>query len=158
MPRKRPESLSGEERKKLLDEFWIMVALLESRDEVKSFFKDLLSETETLMLSRRIQIAKMLLSDCQYNKIRENLGVSYSTIGSVHKWLQSGFGGYEKALPKLEKELDRRHKVYVKSIDAMTPYTFEWLKRKYPFQYMLFNLMDVKDLKPPKKLQKRKKN
>ncbi|MDA3839727.1 MAG: Trp family transcriptional regulator [Patescibacteria group bacterium] len=50
-------SLSESEKKKYLGDFYTMVSLLSGRDEVKSFFKDLLSLSEITMISRRIQIA-----------------------------------------------------------------------------------------------------
>ncbi|MEK7170562.1 MAG: hypothetical protein AAB767_04720, partial [Patescibacteria group bacterium] len=60
MPRKRLYKINPKERARILEEFWTMVALLESKEEVKCFFKDLLSATESIMLARRIQIAKLL--------------------------------------------------------------------------------------------------
>ncbi len=155
MPRVKPKSIGLEERNKLLGEFWTMVALLESREEVKNFFKDLLSETEAIMLARRIQIAKMLLVDSSYEEIRHKLQAGESTIASVHRWLQSGFGGYEKLLPRLQKELERKNKVVRQKLKSREPFTAEWLKRKYPLHYLLVNLLDWIALKPPKKLRKR---
>lgn len=152
MPRVQPKTIPIEERTTLLDEFWTMIALLESREEVKNFFKDLLSNTEALMFARRIQIAKLLLQGKDYESIREKLKTSYATIASVHRWLQGGFGGYEKLLPRLEKELQRRAMVTEKQIERRTPYTFEWLKRKYPLHFLLFNLVDWASTRPPKKL------
>lgn len=139
----------------LLDELWTMIALLETREEVKNFFKDLLSETEALMLARRIQIAKLLLQGKSYETIRERLKASYVTIATAHRWLQGGFGGYEQLLPRLEKELQRRALITEKQIEGKTPYTFQWLKRKYPLHFLLFNLVDWASARPPKKLRKR---
>jgi TrpR-related protein YerC/YecD len=154
MPRMQPKRVSFEERKALLDEFWTMIALLESRDEVANFFKDLLSETEALMLARRIQIAKHLLEGSGYDEICLKLHTSPSTVASVHRWLQSGFGGYAKSLPKLKQELIRRQKIEVKKIEQSKPFSGEWLKKRYPLHYLLFNLIDWAELKPPKKLRK----
>lgn len=146
--------ISPEEKAALLDEFWTMIALLESRDEVKNFFKDLLSETEALMLSRRIRVAKLLLEGYGYDVICQRLKTSPTTVASVHRWLQSGFGGYEKSLPKLRRELARRAKVRERKSEQSEPYSGEWLKRKYPLHYLLVNLVDWAALRPPKKLRK----
>lgn len=59
MARKRFSKINTKEQYRILDEFWTMVALLETKDEVKGFFKDLLSATESIMLARRIQIARL---------------------------------------------------------------------------------------------------
>ncbi len=152
MPRVKPESLSSKQKMEALNALWTMVALLETRDEVKNFFKDLLSETEALMLARRIQIAKFLLSGVGYEEIVQKLGASFSTIGQVHRWLQGGFGGYKELVPRLEQELKRRQKVFQKKQEAATPFTLEWLKKKYPLHFLLLNLVDWATLRPPKKL------
>ncbi|MCH7604957.1 hypothetical protein IID24_03145 [Patescibacteria group bacterium] len=154
MPRVQPKTLSSQERMKLLDELWIMIALLESRDEVKNFFKDLLSETEAVMLGRRIQIAKLLLHGTSYAKIAQELHASEGTIAGIHRWLQGGFGGYEKLMPRLEKELKRRKEAHRKHSEAKTAYSWEWLKRRYPLHFLLVNLMEGTNLRPPKKLRK----
>ncbi|MFN7088390.1 MAG: YerC/YecD family TrpR-related protein, partial [Candidatus Paceibacteria bacterium] len=121
MPRVQPKSLSQEERTNLLDEFWTMIALLESRDEVKNFFKDLLSETEAIMLARRIQIAKLLLEVISYDEIRQRLKTSETTIAQVHRWLQGGFSGYAKAIPKLAKEIERRREIIRRGKESRIP-------------------------------------
>lgn len=154
MPRVQPKTLSQEERANHLGEFWTMIALLESREEVKQFFKDLLSETEALMLARRIQIAKLLLSGMGYEYIQRKLRTSEATIASVHRWLQGGFGGYERSLGRLQKEILRKQEVAEKRADASMPYSGEWLKKKYPLHFLLVNLIDWVDLRPPKKLRR----
>jgi len=155
MPRVQPKRIASEERHALLDEFWTMIALLESREEVKNFFKDLLSETEALMLARRIRIAKHLLEGYGYDAICQKLRTSPLTVASVHRWLQSGFGGYEKSLPKLKQELARRSEVYRKKTEQHIPYSGEWLKKRYPMHYLLVNLIDWATLRPPKKLRRK---
>lgn len=130
-----------------------MVALLETKDEVKSFFKDLLSATESVMLARRIQVAKLLLSGFGYDTIQKKLGVAPNTIASVHRWLEGGFGGYISAIPKLEKEISRREKIAEKKQEESVPLSFEWMRKKYPLHYLLVNMLgDDENLVPPRKL------
>lgn len=119
-----------------------MIALLEDKKAVKNFFKDLLSETEAVMFARRIRIAKLLLRGMSYQKIREALHASDITIAGVHRWLQSGFGGYESSLPLLAKEFEKRKRTTEKYQKEKAPYSFEWLKRRYPLHFLLFNLFD----------------
>lgn len=142
MPRVQPKSLPAQERKELLDDLWNMIALLEDKEEVHRFFRDLLSETEAIMLARRVQIAKALLHGVSYEEIKVIMHTSDVTIAGVHRWLQSGFGGYTSALPRLEKAVEQQRKGNEKQRDASTPYSFEWLKRRYPIHFLLFNLFD----------------
>lgn len=100
--------MSLSERNKLLGEFWTTVSLLETVDEVKSFFKDLLSETEAVMLARRLKIAQLISAGWNYEKIEKALHTSSNTIAAVHAWLDGGFGGYALGLARLKKELRRR--------------------------------------------------
>ena len=62
------------EREKLLGEFWTAVMLLETEGEIRNFFKDLLSETEAVMLARRLKIAKLIYQ-----------GKSYDIIEKMHR-------------------------------------------------------------------------
>lgn len=153
MSRKRISKINPKERHRILDEFWTMIALLETKDEVKSFFKDLLSATESVMLARRIQIAKLLLSDMSYDAVQKRLGAAPNTIASVHKWLQGGFGGYASAIPKLEREIVRREKVAEKQQEESVPLSSAWMRKKYPLHYLLVNMLrGDEDLAAPKKL------
>lgn len=143
MARVNPRNLDSEDKMKYLDLLWTSVAQLETRDEVKQFFKDLLSQSEAIMLARRIEIAKQLLEGNSYDKISTNLRVGQDTIARVQRWLTSGFGGYEKAIGGFNKELNRRFSGS-KKIKTSKPYSFDWLKQKYPFQFLLFNLISDK--------------
>jgi TrpR-related protein YerC/YecD len=152
MSRKRVSRINPKERHRILDEFWTMLALLETKDEVKSFFKDLLSASESVMLARRIQIAKFLLAGLGYDAIEKRMGAGPTTIASVHRWLQGGFGGYASAIPKLEKEIARREKVVEKKQEESVPLSSAWMRKKYPLHYLLVNMLgNDENLTPPRK-------
>lgn len=101
MARVKPKQLPQKEFHKLLDDFYSLIVLLETKEEVKNFFKELLSTSEAVMLARRIQIAEMLLAGFTYDEIRSKLKVGFSTIGSVQRWIDTGWDGYFKALEKV---------------------------------------------------------
>lgn len=141
-----PRDINSKQRMELLDLLWTSIAELEDREGVKNFFKDLLSESEALMLARRILIAKKLLEGYGYGEIMKDLKVGKSTIANVHRWLISGFGGYEKALKNFDKaikgRLDKIEKA--KEIDRKTSVmagSFTSLRRKYPLHFLLLNLI-----------------
>lgn len=140
MARVDSRKVSGEERMKYLDLLWTSIAELKSREEVKNFFKDLLSESEAIMLSRRVMIAKYLLEDKSYEEIGELMKTGKSTIASVHSWLVSGFKGYENAVKKFKVVVDKR--LSKNREEPAMPYSFNWLKKKYPLHFLLFNLID----------------
>lgn len=136
--------LSDEEKKKYLGEFYDMVSLLDGRDEIKSFFKDLLTLSETVMISRRIQIAKMLLAGINYQEIKEELKVGNSTITYVDKWLNNGFDGYRKILERHGK--NNENKKVGKYDFSYDPQSFESFRKKHPGHFLLLNMiLDRKD-------------
>lgn len=141
MSRTNPRNLDSKVLMKYLDLLWTSIAELKSRDEVKSFFKDLLSKTESVMLARRILIAQLLLAGKSYDEIKEELKTSHATIANVQRWLESGFGGYENAIKNFEKAVEKRFKKYEGKSGSDMPYSFGWLKKKYPMHFLLFNLL-----------------
>ena len=115
-----------------------MVALLGNREEVKSFLKDILTLSEVVMISRRIQVARMLLEGEGYEKIKKALKVGGSTISHVERWLHNGFGGYKKMIGKYNRKYKK-----IKEMPA-EPFSREWVRKKYPMHYFLSNLLDKK--------------
>lgn len=152
MAKIKPKSIPNKELYKLLDEFYSIVTLLETKEEVRNFFKDLLSSSEALMLARRIQIAKLLVAGGSYDAIRETTGAGYATIGNVQRWLDAGFGGYIRALGNLNKKLAEKETAYAKSYSD----PFSEVKRKYPAYFAISNMFEQLD-KWNKERQKRRK-
>ena len=141
MPGKvRYNQLSDFEKKKYLGEFYTMISLLRGRDEVKKFFKDLLTLSEVVMISRRIQIAKMLLEGFDYEEIRKQLKVGKTTISHVEKWLNNGFGGYQEIIKRHNKKESKRK---AESLPVV-PFSCQAIKKKYPLHFLLLNALDKK--------------
>lgn len=153
MPRKQPKSIPYDERKQMLNTLWTMIALLETQDDVENFFRDLLSESEAIMLARRITIATRLLHGDCYDDICRDLGAGAGTVASVHRWLQRG-KGYQDLIPKLQKEWQRQQKVREKDTKSKEQFTFAWMKKKYPLHFLLFNLIDEAQVRAPRKIRK----
>jgi len=135
----RYNQLTEFEKKKYLGDFYSMVSLLKSRDEVKNFFKDLLTLSEVVMISRRIQIAQMLLEGIGYEEIRSKLKVGFSTINHVERWLNNGFGGYRKTITEYKRKKGKKEK---EDFLQDVPYSRKWIQKKYPLHFLLANLME----------------
>lgn len=130
--------LTNLEKKKYLGDFYSMIALLKTRDEAKNFFKDLLTLSEVVMISRRIQIAKRLLEGITQDEIRKELKVGFTTINQVERWLNNGFGGYKETIRKYQEKY--KTKTEQKKFGE-TPFSHDWVKKKYPLHYLLSNLI-----------------
>ncbi len=77
------------------------VLLLESLEEAKRFFRDLLTEAELEEFGNRWLAAQMLTAKESYTIIRGKTGLSTTTIARISKWLQKGRGGYKLILKRL---------------------------------------------------------
>lgn len=104
-----------------------------------SLVADLLTESEQVMLVRRVAIAKNLIAGKTIQHICQELHVGITTVMSVERWLQEKFGEYRSALPPLYEEM--REKALARREPPIIPYTFRWMRRKYPMHFLLFNLL-----------------
>lgn len=131
--KKRMTDLSEKERIATLDTLYTAAGTVRGRSAMKTFLRDLLTESERVMLGRRIIIARLLLQDETRDEIRKRTGAGLSTIDRIHRWLKDEMPGYENAIGAMEEELGRRDfkRKYSKSL------LFR-LKRRYPLHYLLF--------------------
>ena len=102
MPKVSPKIVDREKMDQFYKNFWDVLATISNRREAESFFYDFFTRSERIMLAKRFQVALMLIEGCNYETIRENLGVANSTITRVSYWLKSGgaslFGFVNKVL------------------------------------------------------------
>jgi uncharacterized protein YerC len=134
MAKRKIQEVDKIERREMLSEFFGMVAELKSSKDAENFFKDLLTPSESLMLTRRIAIAKMLLEGWNFSDITKKLKVGSNTINTVSSWLYSGFGGYLNEVGKVANKKEFKKRIP----DA------EWqrIKKRYPAHFLLFNIID----------------
>jgi TrpR-related protein YerC/YecD len=88
MPKVKIYSVDKREKYRLVEELFEIIADLRTRDEVYNFLTGLFTASEALMIARRIQIARMLLEEQNFEIIRRKLKVSYQTINKVEHWLR----------------------------------------------------------------------
>ncbi len=85
----------------MIGEFYDMVGSLKDRNEVRLFFKSLLTADEIASLMRRIEIAMLLSADWKYEEIIKALGVGRAKISSVQKALLQDDSGYAIIVERL---------------------------------------------------------
>lgn len=131
----RAKKLPTKLRIETLDILYTAAGTVRSRAQMKLFLRDLLTESERIMLGRRIQIARLLISGETHRSIEKRMGVGKDTVWRVQRWLNDQFPGYEQVLTQLEKEFQKREfkKNYAKS-------SLFRLKKKYPLYYLLLPL------------------
>lgn len=120
-----------------LDTLYTAAGTVRGRESMKQFLRDLLTESERIMLGRRIMIARHLLAQRSHRDIAHEMKVGHDTIQRVERWLKDQFPGYEQVVENLEKELNSREKKYRDKYLYATN-TLYRLKKKYPLHFLLF--------------------
>ncbi len=103
MPKVRVYSIDKNERYRVIGEFFELIVDLRTKKEVIDFLIGLFTPSETLMIARRVQIAKLLLEDDDYETIRKKLKVSNQTISKVEHWLMSDEQKNKTIVTKLQQ-------------------------------------------------------
>ena len=115
-----------------LDALYTAASGVQGRDAVKLFLRDLLTESERVMLGRRILIARKLLEGESSRSISGGLGVGLDTVWRVERWLYDQMPGYENAIAGMKKEFaKRKFKKPTAKAEAVA-----YLKKRYPLHFL----------------------
>ena len=93
-------------RTELTDNLVKVLAETNSVEECYSLLEDLCTIKEIMDMGQRLEVAKLLGQNKNYQEITKQTGVSTATISRVNKCLSYGSGGYRAALLKLSKSED----------------------------------------------------
>lgn len=135
----KAKDLEKKEKIEVLDALYTAASSVKGRADMRMFLRDLLTESERIMLGRRIQIAQMLLAGCSHRYIARGLHVGLDTVSRVHRWLDDQFPGYEKAIKGMkEAHEDRYWKSRAGQRELYAKSALYRLKKKYPLHFLLF--------------------
>ena len=137
----RSNRLTETQRIETFDALYTAAGSVKGRDKMKMFLRDLLTESERIMLGRRILIARSLLKGTTYEEIASTLSVGSDTVSKVEHWLEDQIPGYEEAIKGFEMELDNRderRRLGRMSADKSWAGMLARLKRKYPLHFLFF--------------------
>lgn len=144
MPVFHLNSLPKEKRIQMIGEFYDIIDSLKDRNEVRLFFKSLLTAEEIAALMRRVEIAVLLSADFKYTNIAKILGAGNGKISAVQRALQQDDNGYKIIIERLiknRKEWLKRIRRENKEKTNMSPMAS--VKKKYPGYFLLDNLLDA---------------
>ena len=134
------KKLESKIKNKYLDILYTAIEYAKTKNEIKSFISDILTESEKVMLGRRIQIAKKLLRKMSYPQIAREEGVGFDTIYKVKKWLGGRHGGYEKIAEKIRSSVKIKPKSGFK--DYYPSGGLSDIKKRYRSYYWLSDLLE----------------
>lgn len=139
----KARQLSDKQRIEVLDTLYTAAGTVKGRAAMKLFLRDLLTESERIMLGRRLIIARKIIAGESEREIEAALKVGRDTIWKVRRWLHDQLPGYENAIKELEKEFALRKNTYEDKKLYATSALYR-LKKKYPLHFLLFPTPKIK--------------
>lgn len=131
---KKYSQISDKEKVDLLQEFCEAISVLSNPEEIMDFITDLLTKQETIMIARRIKIAKMLINGNNYQEIRNSLKVGLGTVSKINQWLLESGQGFRIIAQRTKKEKSKKTKLELSE--------FQKLKKRYPVMFWPQLLME----------------
>lgn len=86
-----------------VDYLFEAILSLKNLEECYTFFEDVCTINEILLLSQRFEVAAMLRAHKTYLEIAEKTGASTATISRVNRSLNYGKDGYDMVFERLPK-------------------------------------------------------
>lgn len=126
-----------QERDPALKTLHDMAEGMKEKDSVTTFINEVLTESERLVLGRRILIAQMLVTGHSQAHIREKLHVSPNTFVRSRKWLNKQIPNYEEVTKELENS---RLKKKTGAFGYTNPLSFGGLKKKPSTHFLLLKI------------------
>ncbi|PIT89052.1 MAG: hypothetical protein COU27_02325 [Candidatus Levybacteria bacterium CG10_big_fil_rev_8_21_14_0_10_36_7] len=80
---------------------------LKNLDEVKGFFKDILTPSELRMLKRRWHVANLIVEGRGIREIASESQTSTQTVSKIKAKLEEGSGGLRLAVEKAKKNIKK---------------------------------------------------
>lgn len=100
---KRIEKLSKEEQLDLIFDLLNAFRIVKTPLETAFLLQDLLTAKEIRNLSKRLRIAKLLVSGKTQREIADDIHCSFATIDKVRTWLEQGGEGLRIVIGRLPK-------------------------------------------------------
>lgn len=104
MPHLSKYKLSKKAEEELIKNLELALAKLTKEEEMKGFLLSFLTQTERLMLAKRLAIAVLLKENLPVSHIATTLHVTRETVSRIQLILEARGEGYESALLKLKNE------------------------------------------------------
>jgi uncharacterized protein YerC len=90
MPHVSKKSLKKNVAKELAGQFLELLASVENKKEASILANELLSQTERVMLAKRLMIIALLARGYSFSSIEESLGVTPQTVARIWRALKQG--------------------------------------------------------------------
>jgi uncharacterized protein YerC len=122
-----------------VNSLWNAFTLMESKEEVRDFVKDLFTHTEYKMFAKRLEIARRLLEGETYESIRKALNVSDRPINFINNLIANSGKGFKSA----HQKLTALEKSYQEKAIERQAYLENRKRRKLPGEKVLPEALEV---------------
>jgi len=134
MAKVKPHAIDPKEKFEAIDNLFDVISNLKTKNEIVDFFLGLFTASESLMMARRIQVARLLLDGKGYEEIQKRLRVSSQMIHNTDQWLHKGDNKYVEWLNlRIQKK---------KAIENKKVLTYESMLDKYPYHRFIKNIFN----------------
>jgi len=106
MPKVSRKKLDKDIEEKIYQQFWNSIAKINSVDKASQFFSDIFTESEKIMVSKRLAAAILLVRGKSATDIKNAIHITYSTIGTVAAWVKNAKPMTKQILSQFSKEKD----------------------------------------------------
>src|SRR3954470_5767156 len=90
-------------RTRQMTELFRAIEVLETREEVERFFRDLCTLNELEAMAHRWEVARLVNRGLPYLDVAAKTRASTTTVTRVAHWLRHGEGGYRLVLDRLRE-------------------------------------------------------
>jgi len=130
MPHISKRLVEPEVEKQILESFTSLIKDLNTFHDTDKFLSSVLSDTEKLMIAKRITAAFLLRHNIESKKIQELLKLTPSTVFRLKLWVQTHQEGFDIIFDKLERQ--RRSKITKEIFYKLLDYAIKASARKMP--------------------------
>ena len=113
MPHVSKRRIEPQVRTSILDSLTLLVRDLDNKNDAENFLSSVISETERVMIAKRVVAAFLLRHSIESEKISELLKLTPGTVARLKLWIQTHQEGFNVIFDKLEKQ---RRKDFAKEI------------------------------------------
>ena len=106
-------------------------------NNAENFINSMLTERERLTIGRRALIANLIVSRHTQMEINQMLSVSPNTYSKIKRWIDDELPNFETTNEVERARMRIKHK---ERPHYPNPLTFEALRKRYPMDFLLFNL------------------
>ncbi len=76
---------------------------IDNKTDMQNFLRDVMTESEIIEISARLEAARMLSTGKTYAEIVKKTKLSSRTVARVRDWMDNGASGYKLVLARLDE-------------------------------------------------------